>query len=785
MKILESMLRQWIAVPDDIVSLTNQKIIEVEAFDPVNPATKLVIGHVLTCEPHPNADKLFVTTVDMGDCVEQIVCGAANVAAGQYVIAAQVGTVLPGDFEIKAVKIRGVESRGMICSLEELGFDDEDIPASYRGGIFYFDTPQTIGAPALPAIGQQGFVMTLGLTPNRADLLSVLGYAYDVAAMTNQSIRLPKFTIKENGPDNPVKVEIKTKGCSHYYARYFRDVKIADSPLWLKSALLACGIQPINNVVDISNYVLLEYGTPLHMFDAKKVKTDTIVVRDAKAGETVTSLDEEERVLEKGDVVITDGKTPIAIGGVMGLLNTIIDQQTDTVILEAACFNPKQIMKTSKRLDLRSESSLRFERGVDEERVIMGLERATELLVELTGATVYKGIASAVREARKRPKITFQKTYPYDALGIHLTEDEVVSYLRRYNYDITIKSDHYSVIPPSYRNDITIDADVLEEIARIHGLNNIPTTPLQSIASGRLTTRQQRLRGIRHVMAAIGLNEIISYSLLAPSDVHRYRKLGEPVSVLAPLSEDKKTLRQSLLHGLLEAVRYNQARQHDDVAVFEIGHLFAKDVESTWIGAAISGRWHHHPWNKDAIHVDFFLMKGLIDRLLDPLGIHVDYVKGVQHDRFHPHKQADIRYKGHTIGRIAELHPLEANRLDIKNTVVFELHLEPLLDRQADLTYQPVSRYPHIERDLAVVVDDDVAAGDLMTLIRQTAKKRLVSLTVFDVYKGGTIESGRKSIAFRLVFNDASKTMDAAEADKLIAQISTRLTTAHHATIRR
>lgn len=785
MKILESMLRQWIAVPEDIVSLTNQKIIEVEAFEPVNPATRLVIGHVLTCQPHPNAEKLSVTTVDIGDRIEQIVCGAANVAAGQYVITAQVGTVLPGDFEIKAVTIRGVESRGMICSLEELGFDDEDIPALYRGGIFFFDQPQTIGAPALPAIGQQGFVMTLGLTPNRADLLSVLGYAYDVAAMTNQSIRLPQIAIKENGPDNPVKVDIKTKGCGHYYARYFSGVKIAESPLWLKSALLECGIQPINNVVDISNYVLLEYGTPLHMFDAKKVKTDKIVVRDAKPGETVISLDEETRMLEKDDVVITDGKAPIAIGGVMGLLNTMIDEQTDTVILEAAYFDPKRIMKTSKRLDLKSESSLRFERGVDEARVIMGLERATELLVQLAEATVYKGIAAAVREERKRPKINFQKTYPYDALGIHLSEDEVVSYLRRYNYDITIKSDHYSVVPPSYRNDIGIDADVLEEIARIHGLNNIPTTPLQSIASGKLTTQQKRLRAIRHGLAVLGLNEIISYSLIAPSEVHRYRNLGEPVSVLAPLSEDKKTLRQSLLHGLLEAVRYNQARQTDDVAVFEIGHLFAKDSESNWIGAAISGTWHHHPWNKEAIKVDFFLMKGLVDRLFNSLGIHVEYVKGHQHDHFHPHKQADIHYDGHAIGRIAELHPLEADRLDIKNTVLFELNLEPLLDRYTNLIYQPVSRYPNIERDLAVVVDDDVAAADLMALIRQTAQKRLVSLTVFDVYKGETIESGRKSIAFRLVFNDASKTMDAAEADKLIAQISTRLATEQRATIRR
>ncbi|MDO9628801.1 MAG: phenylalanine--tRNA ligase subunit beta, partial [Acholeplasmataceae bacterium] len=561
MIILESMLKKWIQIPENILEITNQKIIEVDEFGPLNTSTDLVIGHVLTCVDHPNSDHLHVTTVDLGNRVEQIVCGASNVASGQYVVVAQVGSVLPGDFKIKSSVIRGQASNGMICSLRELDIDDKNAPIEFKEGIYHFDGPREIGSSGLKALALDGWKMTLGLTPNRADLMSHLGFAYDIASMTGQNVTIPQIKIKESSQINPISVDIKTKGCGRYYARHFENLIVKDSPWWLKSALIASDIKPINNIVDISNYVLIEYGTPLHMFDYKKIGSDKIVIRNAKDGEKVISLDEIERVLTKEDVVITNGKDPIAIGGVMGLLNTMIDDETKSVVLEAAYFDPKHILKTSKRLGLKSDSSIRFERGIDEERVYLGLERATELLIELANAKVSKGVSSSVYVETKNPTLSFDKNYFNESLGVVIPEKELISYFDAYNYTYQITDNTYEITAPSYRRDLLIDADFLEEIARIYGLDRIPMKAIDKPLPGKLTFKQKRLRALRHHLANLGLNEVITYSLLAPNEVYRYNQMGEAVSILMPLSEDKKTLRQSLVHGLLETINYNQSRQ--------------------------------------------------------------------------------------------------------------------------------------------------------------------------------------------------------------------------------
>ncbi|MFP4178392.1 MAG: phenylalanine--tRNA ligase subunit beta, partial [Acholeplasmataceae bacterium] len=656
MKINSNMLAKWLDIPENIHEITNQRIVEVESFGPINTATDLVVGRVLTCEKHPNADSLSLTTVDLGDRVEQIVCGAPNVRKDQYVIVAQVGTVLPGDFEIKKAKIRGETSQGMICSLEELGFDERYIPEAYQGGIFYFDEPQKVGKPALSALGLSGWVMELGLTPNRSDLLSVLGFAYDLAAMTNQKIELSAPEIVEKETKNPLDVTIGTDGCGRYYARTFTDIRIKESPWWLKSTLLSVGIQPINNVVDISNYVLVEYGTPLHMFDAHKVKTNAITVRDAEPGERVITLDEQERRLEEKDVVITNGREPIAIGGVMGLANTMIDEHTTSVILEAAYFDPERIRRTTKRLDLKSESSLRFERGIDDRRVFYGLERATKLLVELADARVDRGIASAIRFENENPWIEIPRNYFNCALGVELKDTDVLTYLRRYNYEVKTTKEKWIVQAPSYRNDIEIPADVLEEIARIYGLDAIPDRFLRGMSQGKLSFEQKRLRGLRHALSDLGLNEAITYSLIKEEDVHLFQNIGEPVSVLKPMSEDKKTLRQSLIHGLLDTIRYNRSRKIDSVNVFEIGHCFAKGYEKNHLGIALSGKLFEQTWKKTALIADFFLLKGIVERLFQPLGIGLTYEPS-DNPSFHPYQQARVLDQGVEIGVIARLHP--------------------------------------------------------------------------------------------------------------------------------
>lgn len=784
MKITERMLKEWVNIPQNILEITNQKIIEVDSFGPLNTATKLVVGHVLTCEDHPNSDHLHVTTVDLGDRVDQIVCGASNVAKDQYVIVAQVGTVLPGDFAIKATKIRGVESNGMICSLQELGLDDKYIPAAFKDGIFAFAEPKEIGKPGLEALALEGWVMELDLTPNRGDLLSVLGFAYDLASMTGQKINLPQYKISETEKTNPIKIEINTDGCGRYYARHFESLTVKESPWWIKSALLANDMKPINNVVDISNYVLLEYGTPLHMFDAKKVGTNHILVRDAKDGEKVISLDEEERILNPLDVVITNTKEVIAICGVMGLLNTMIDEKTTSVILEAAYFDPKRILQTSKRLNLRSESSLRFERGIDDERVLLGLERATELLIELADAKVSKNVNHCIHHEVINPEIIVSKDYFNEKLGISLSEKELTSYFDAYNYQYKVNKDSFIIQAPSYRKDILIKADLLEEIARMYGLDNIPMHTIDQEAAGKLTFKQKRLRGLRHHLANLGLNEIISYSLIAPSDVHRYQNLGESVSVLMPLSEDKKTLRQSLVHGLLETISYNQSRQQSNVAVFEMGNCFAKDLETLHLGIAFSGTWHKNPWNKISFKPDFHVLKGLLDSIFNPINIYFSYVPTNHIESYHPYRQANVVYQDKVIGQITELHPLETKKLGIDTTVLVDIDLAPLLEQHQQTLYQPISKYPNVERDLAIVVDSHVNADDLIQMIKQTAKKNLVKIDVFDVYTGSHIEEGKKSIAFSLVFNDVDKTLENEDVEQLMKKITNRLTFSYQATIR-
>lgn len=784
MIITKNLLKTLVNIPDDIYDVTYNNIIEVEAFEPINTSTNLVVGHVLTCEDHPNSDHLHVTTVDLGDRVEDIVCGAPNVKAGQYVIVAQVGSVLPGNFEIKASTIRGEASRGMICSLNELGFEESQIPEQYRDGIYYFEKPVKVGTPALEALHLDGFKMTLGLTPNRADLLSTLGFAYDLAAMTNQKVKEPTYQVKESNIKNPVKVTIASEGCGRYYARYIENISVKESPWWLKSELLARGMNPINNVVDISNYILLLYGTPLHMFDAEKIKTNEILVRDAKPGETVVSLDDQKRVLEKDDVVITNGNEPIAIAGVMGLANTMIDDDTTSVILEAAYFEPKRIQKTSKRLDLRSDSSLRFERGIDDQRVMLGLEKATELLIELADATVREGIATAIHHEVKHEKIVLEKSYLFKLIGETIADDVLEDYFSRYRYQFKKRDNAYEILPPSDRNDLVIPADIVEEIARIHGLNRIRMIQETTLTNGLLTPKQIRNRRMRHLLADLGLQEAITYSLVDEDEVTTYQQLGEPLTVLQPLSEDKRALRQSLINGLLDTTTYNFSRQALSVHLFEIGHVFAKGVEKESLGIVLSGLWHQSLWQKDQVPVDFFTLKGILERLFAYLNVDVTFEAILDKTYLHPYKQASIIYQGQVLGVMGELHPKEAKLRDVNQAFIAEIDLSLLPVEKNTLTFKPISKFPSVSRDLALVVDEDVKVGELMKIIEQTVRNNLVSLDLFDVYQGEHIEKGKKSLAFRFVFNDEQKTLDRETVDKLIKKVVGRLSYMYQASVR-
>ncbi|VEU82838.1 phenylalanine--tRNA ligase subunit beta [Acholeplasma hippikon] len=773
MNILDSILKKFIEVPSNLDEITNKQIIEVDEFGKVNSTNNLVIGHVLTCIDHPNSDHLHITTVDVGTEVLQIVCGAANVAAGQYVIVALTGAVLPGNFEIKKATVRGVESNGMICSLHELGFDDKYIPEKFAKGIYHFDYEIKPGTNALEVLGLEGNKLVLGMTTNRGDLLSHLGFAYDLASLTNKKVTIPKPKYTTINQKNDIKVAIETDGAYKYDAAVL-EVTVKDSPWWLKNALIESDIRPINNVVDITNYILITYGTPLHAFDYSKVNAKEIVVRNAKDGEKVITLDEIERTLTSEDVVITNGKEAIAVAGVMGLENTVIDENTTKMILEAALFDPKRIQKTSKRLGLKSDSSLRFERGIEQDRVRIGMEAAIDLLVELADAKVYEGISSVEHLKPLNPFIETSVETLNKKLGLALSKSEVIEYFKRLNYEVKDGS-KLAFKAPEYRKDILIEADLVEELARIYGYDNIINQRLSLANLGGLTYKQKMVRKLRHLLAHNGLHEAINYSLVDRDELDEFKSIGDKVELLMPMSEDRVVLRQSLIPGLVRNISYHHARQMNDVSFFEIGKVFAKGVEYEHLAIALDGKLVDSTYLNNDLVANYYVLKGLLDLIGNNLGFKFDVKKTSDINALHPGIQGEIYVGNQAVGYIGKLHPTYEQKNDVKDIFVLELDLSIL-----DKTYQPVvfesiSKFPSITRDLSFIISKEHAISDVLALIYQTARKLITKIELFDVYQGDKVEAGFQSLAVSITFNNKEKTLEKEDVEKAMKSIKNRL----------
>ncbi len=775
MVITEHMLKTWMQIPQDIDKLTTQKITEVESFKVIENDPNVVIGYVLTREDHPDSDHLNVTTVNVGDEILPIVCGAANVDAGQTVIVAKVGAILPGHFEIKEATIRGQVSKGMICSLQELGFSDKVIPEAYKQGIYHFDETMDPGSSAYDALCMTGFHMELGLTPNRGDLLSGLGFAYDLSAMLNQTLQINLKDMTPVKEINPFSVNIQTKGCYKYHARVFKNAKVKPSPWWLKQVLIANDIRPINNVVDITNYVLLMMGTPLHTFDYDAFKTFDIVVRQAREHEETITLDGQTRVLTEEDVVITNEDRVIAIGGVMGSQNTMIQPTTKNIILEAALFDPKHIQKTSKRLNLRSDASLRYERGVGYDRVDMGLKLATQLLVELCEADVLEGIATDTFVDAPSQTIHIQVGDINKHLGVSLSKDEMVSYLKRYRYEVEVQGDMLTCLPPSDRYDIHIQADIIEEVGRMYGLDLIPPQPLKHHYKGGLKPYQKQIRKLKNALTHAGFQEIITYSLVKDETLENFPTFGEPVYLLMPMSEDRKLLRQSLYPGMLEAMSYNMKRQQDHMFAFEIGHVFAEGKELNHLNVVMKGRYHHHMTSNQGLEANFYLLKAMLTRVSVILGktftLNVDEIP----EMYHPY-QSVLIYDGETrVGHMGALHPTLLKSYDLKQVYGLHINLEGMLGELETVLYQPMSKFPSVTRDLAVMMPITMSVEAPMNIIKQTLRKILVDTYVFDMYQGEHVDEGMQSVAFRMVLNDPEKTLETTDVDKLMKKVMHRL----------
>jgi phenylalanyl-tRNA synthetase beta chain len=756
--------------------------IEVEGVEVLNEGIKgVVVGHVLVREQHPNADKLSRCQVDIGEGEPvQIICGAPNVAQGQKVAVAKVGAVLPGNFKIKKAKLRGEESNGMICSLQELGMEGKIVPKEYAEGIFVFPADAEVGSDALGLLNRDDEVLELGLTPNRSDCLSMLGVAYEVAAILGREVKLPETSLESRSEkaDDYVKVVVEAKEDNPLYvAKMIKNVKIGPSPLWMQTRLMSAGIRPHNNVVDITNYILLEYGQPLHAFDYDRLGSKEILVRRANDGEKFVTLDDVERTLTSEHLVITNGTVPVALAGVMGGANSEVTSDTTTVLLEAAYFTGATVRKASKDHGLRSEASARFEKGVDPNRVRAAGDRAACLMAKYAGGEVLAGAAEADTLTIEPAVVSVTVEKINRVLGTELSMNDVEEIFARLQFETLVEDDTITVKAPTRRGDIKIEEDLIEEVARLYGYDNIPKTlPIGSSTPGKLSEYQKKRRVVRAYLEGAGLYQAVTYSLTNEEKAAQFAlEKRESIRLAMPMSEDRSILRLSILPQLLEVLKYNSARQNDSLAVYETGNVFlanGQDVlpeEKEHLAAAITGLWHSHSWQGEKKPVDFFVLKGVLEGLFAKLGLseRITYVQA-QFDGMHPGRTAEILLDGKRIGFAGQLHLSVQKNLDLKDTYVFELSLKAILAAGSDtLKYQSIPRYPSITRDIALVVNSETVSGTLWEIITKTGAPLLKEAAVFDLYEGDKMEAGKKSIAFSLKYSDPERTLTDEEVTKV------------------
>ncbi len=792
MLISNEWLKEYVTIDDSVSNLAERITrtgIEVDdLIDYTKDIKNLVVGFVKSKEKHPDADKLNVCQVDIGeDEPVQIVCGAPNVDAGQYVIVAKVGGRLPGGIKIKRAKLRGERSEGMICSLQEIGISSNYIPKSFESGIFVFSESQVPGTDALQALYLDDQVMEFDLTPNRADALSMIGTAYEVAALYNTKMTKPETTSNELelSANDELTVTIENEDKVPYYsARVVHDVTIEPSPIWMQVRLIKAGIRPINNVVDISNYVLLEYGQPLHMFDQDAIGSQQIVVRQANEGEKMTTLDDTERELLTSDIVITNGQTPIALAGVMGGDFSEVKEHTSNIVIEGAIFDPVSIRHTSRRLNLRSESSSRFEKGIATEFVDEAVDRACYLLQTYANGKVLKDRVSSGELGAFITPIDITADKINRTIGFDLSQNDIVTIFNQLGFDTEINDDVITVQVPSRRKDITIKEDLIEEVARIYGYDDIPSTlpVFEKVTSGQLTDRQYKTRMVKEVLEGAGLDQAITYSLVSKEDATAFAmQQRQTIDLLMPMSEAHASLRQSLLPHLIEAASYNVARKNKDVKLFEIGNVFFANGEGElpdqveYLSGILTGDYVVNQWQGKKETVDFYLAKGVVDRVSEKLNLEFSY-RRADIDGLHPGRTAKILLENKVIGFIGELHPTLAADNDLKRTYVFELNFDALMAVSVGyINYQPIPRFPGMSRDIALEVDQNIPAADLLSTIHAHGGNILKDTLVFDVYQGEHLEKGKKSIAIRLNYLDTEETLTDERVSKVQAEIEAAL----------
>ena len=739
----------------------------------------LVIGEVKECIDHPDSDHLHVCQVDVGDKVTQIVCGASNVRKGIKVLVALPGCVLPGDFEIKAGKIRGQESNGMICALFELGLEEKN-DETYAKGIEELDTDLPAGTDANIYLGTDDTIYELDVHKHRNnDCYYHIGFAYEIASVLNKKVTLPDASYKENkdSVEKHVSLSVDTDKCPYYTAKMVKGVVIKESPDFIKKRLISAGMRPINNVVDISNYVMLEYGNPLHFFDAKKLG-DKIVVRQATENELITTLDNQDRVLSTGDIVITDGTKPVCIAGVMGGLNTDVDETTKDIVIEAAIFDAVSIRYTASRLDLKSEASIRYGKGLNYEYTDAAMDRACHLLEQYADATILSGKLIHDKADKEEKVVKFKTKEVSTLLGLDLTDKDVETELDRLMFPYELKKDTFKVTIPRRRLDIDPNVnDIAEEIGRLYGYENLESTlPRVPVRRGEYIGDVKIRKEISKRLRTLGLNETKTYTLTSPEMASLFRyETKDQINLPNPMSLDKSVIRTSILPSLINVYEYNKARKVENINLYEIAKTYDKNyVEDIKVAMLMKGSYSVNNWQHTTTKCDFYILKGIIENLLDYLGFKNRYTfVATEVSELHPGIAAKILLDREEIGIIGRVHPSykkdEIYVAELSMTKLYEKQIKPLKFKEAN-------KYPEIVKDLAFVVNNDVESQTIKDQIKKSGGRLLDNVEVFDIYQ----MEKEKSIAYTLTFKDPTRTLSDEEVmevfNKIIKEVETKTT---------
>ncbi len=790
MRFNEAWLREW-ANPDiDTDTLVHQLTmagLEVDAVEPVVPAfSGVVVGRIKSCQPHPDADKLRLCEVDDGTEVFPVVCGAPNAREGLKAPFARIGAVLPGDFKIKKAKLRGQPSEGMLCGASELGMED------LIDGLLELPEDAPVGIDIRDYLGLNDTIIEVDLTPNRADCLSLRGVAREVGVLNRVPLNEPVIEPVAPGIDDvfPVIVE-DTEACPRYLGRVIRDVNVAaPTPLWMVERLRRAGLRSIDPVVDVTNYVLLELGQPLHAFDLNRL-SDGIRVRRAQAGEQLETLDEQTLDLRDDTLVIADGQGPLALAGIMGGRPSAVSADTRDLFLECAFFSPLAVVGKARSYGLHTDSSHRFERGVDPALQARAIERATALILEIAGGR--PGPVSGSEDTASLPTPAAIELYADHAtrlLGSPLRNDEIVDILQRLGMDVSEQGEgHWRVTAPSWRFDMAIEQDLIEELARIHGYDRLPNrVPAGTPAGNTQYEHKVPLRRLSDALRDRGYMEAITYSFVAPEILAQVDPDHPPLALLNPISADLGVMRTTLMAGLLTTAQRNLNRQIDRLRLFETGLRFVPGeqelTQQPMVAGLLYGSAAPAHWQSKPRAVDFYDLKGDVESLL-ALSASGDFrFVAATHPALHPGQCARLERDGETVGYLGRIHPRLAAQLDLPTDLyLFELILEPLVTGRLP-RFQPVSEFPRVQRDLAFVVAAEVAAGDMLERVRETCDERLRDVQVFDVYQGEHIDHGYKSLAMTLTFQDASSTLRDDQVNALVEAVVSQLKQRFNANLR-